>query len=130
MLTDQLQNLDVHQGEEDEEVKFESDPLYDQELDDQDAEWVQVHSGGVANLPSDAILSCPACFSIVCLASQQHELYSNQFRALFVHNCLVAVGKTTEDGYDPVICAICKTELAFRDQEEVYHFYHVLPSST
>jgi hypothetical protein len=127
-----LCNLTLKSGfenESDDKVKnIEVDPLYDDQSDEKDIEWVKKHSGGVSDLPSDAILSCPACFVTVCIASQQHEVYKNQFRALFVNNCLVANGKG-DDGYDPVICAICKTELAFRDQEEVYHFYHVLPSA-
>jgi len=35
---------------------------------------------------SDAILSCPCCFEIVCMDCQRHERYSNQFRAMFVMN--------------------------------------------
>ncbi len=35
---------------------------------------------------SDAILSCPCCFQIVCMDCQRHESYSNQFRAMFVMN--------------------------------------------
>lgn len=33
---------------------------------------------------SDAILSCPSCFNIVCMDCQRHERYANQFRAMFV----------------------------------------------
>jgi hypothetical protein len=33
---------------------------------------------------SDAVLSCPCCFNIVCMDCQRHERYSNQFRAMFV----------------------------------------------
>ncbi|KAL9188320.1 hypothetical protein ACHAXT_006698 [Thalassiosira profunda] len=35
---------------------------------------------------SDAILSCPRCFNIVCMDCQQHERYANQYRAMFVMN--------------------------------------------
>ncbi len=35
---------------------------------------------------SDAVLSCPCCFQIVCMDSQKHEKYENQFRAMFVMN--------------------------------------------
>jgi len=35
---------------------------------------------------SDAILSCPRCFNIVCMDCQQHEKYAGQFRAMFVMN--------------------------------------------
>jgi len=33
---------------------------------------------------SDAVLSCPCCFNIVCMDCQRHERYANQFRAMFV----------------------------------------------
>jgi len=35
---------------------------------------------------SDAVLSCPCCFEIVCMDCQRHERYANQFRAMFVMN--------------------------------------------
>lgn len=35
---------------------------------------------------SDAILSCPCCFQIVCMDCQRHEKYINQYRAMFVMN--------------------------------------------
>lgn len=35
---------------------------------------------------SDAVLSCPCCFSIVCMDCQKHERYTNQWRAMFVMN--------------------------------------------
>mmetsp|Transcript_8449 Transcript_8449/g.9288 ORF Transcript_8449/g.9288 Transcript_8449/m.9288 type:complete len:391 (-) Transcript_8449:28-1200(-) len=35
---------------------------------------------------SDGILSCPCCFTIVCMDCQKHEKYSNQYRAMFVMN--------------------------------------------
>ncbi len=42
---------------------------------------------------SDAVLTCPGCFSLLCLDCQRHELYDNQFRAMFVVNCSVATGE-------------------------------------
>jgi len=35
---------------------------------------------------SDAVLSCPCCFTTVCMDCQQHEKYNNQYRAMFVMN--------------------------------------------
>ena len=35
---------------------------------------------------SDAVISCPCCFQIVCMDCQRHERYANQFRAMFVMN--------------------------------------------
>jgi len=42
---------------------------------------------------SDAVLSCPCCFQIVCMDCQRHEQYSNQFRAMFVMNIGVSWDK-------------------------------------
>ena len=33
---------------------------------------------------SDAVLSCPCCFNIVCMDCQRHVKYENQYRAMFV----------------------------------------------
>jgi E2F-associated phosphoprotein len=38
---------------------------------------------------SDAVLSCPCCFRIVCMDCQRHERYQNQYRAMFVMNIVV-----------------------------------------
>jgi hypothetical protein len=38
---------------------------------------------------SDAILSCPCCFTTVCMDCQQHERYTNQYRAMFVMNVTI-----------------------------------------
>jgi hypothetical protein len=38
---------------------------------------------------SDAVLSCPCCFEIVCMDCQQHDRHPNQFRAMFVMNVAV-----------------------------------------
>ena len=38
---------------------------------------------------SDAILNCPACLTTLCLDCQRHELYHNQYRAMFVLNCSI-----------------------------------------
>ena len=38
---------------------------------------------------SDALLCCPACMTTVCIDCQRHDVYKNQFRAMFVMNCTV-----------------------------------------
>ncbi len=50
---------------------------------------------------SDAILSCPRCFNVVCMDCQQHERYSNQYRAMFVMN--IGVDWTKKMMYDEAI---------------------------
>jgi len=41
---------------------------------------------------SDAVLSCPCCFHILCMDCQRHEKYSNQYRAMFVIDIAVDWG--------------------------------------
>jgi hypothetical protein len=56
---------------------------------------------------SDAMLSCPCCFTVVSLDCQRHTKYHNQYRALFVLNCRInrdegvrMGGDDGEDGED------------------------------
>lgn len=93
----------------DEEPRFPNeDELYDVNADEEDEAYVYSHlrSGVEENVRiqqatqiqdlkvlkprnSDAILSCPCCFLIVCMDCQRHERYPNQFRAMFVMNIVV-----------------------------------------
>jgi hypothetical protein len=60
--------------------------FYDPEADDKDEKWVKKLRKGQN---SDAILTCPLCFTTVCVDCQQHVEFENQFRAMFVMNCRV-----------------------------------------
>jgi 3-phenylpropionate/cinnamic acid dioxygenase small subunit len=89
------------------------DELYDQNLDEEDEAYVYKHlRGGMRETvtvlqketaedgqpqattrkqiqvfrprTSDAVLSCPCCFNIVCMDCQRHQRYLNQYRAMFV----------------------------------------------
>ncbi|CAB9505994.1 e2F-associated phosphoprotein [Seminavis robusta] len=80
--------------------------LYDENMDDDDEAYVYMNLRGgkhsrnenlAAASPkeqpskkvtkprnSDAVLSCPCCFNIVCMDCQKHHRFNNQFRAMFV----------------------------------------------
>lgn len=79
--------------------------LYDDKLDDEDEEYVYMNLRGGKHDPSseeaqgnktaprnhlkkprnsDAIISCPACFSTLSMDTQRHYKYQNQYRAMFV----------------------------------------------
>ncbi|EGZ12422.1 hypothetical protein PHYSODRAFT_336850 [Phytophthora sojae] len=83
------------QGEEDsddsENETVEPDPLYDEQLDDADEQWVQTHFGGAraAKSKTDATLCCPCCFVTVCMICERHATYTNQYRATAAINCRV-----------------------------------------
>lgn len=49
---------------------------------------------------SDAILSCPACMTTLCIDCQRHDLYKNQYRAMFVMNCKVVEDEVLR--YEPI----------------------------
>jgi hypothetical protein len=165
--------------EDDETLKYSTDdPLYGANLDDEDEAWVyqnlrsgiaepvavvrRTHNGQrgkddrleqaklLRPRDSDAVLSCPCCFTIVCMDCQRHETYPNQYRAMFVMNIslqskliydnhskqLVEAtmdldeNDTTTEIYHSVNCLECKTQVAALDmKEEVYHFFGCLASS-
>ncbi|KAK4798543.1 hypothetical protein SAY86_030869 [Trapa natans] len=141
---------------DDDEIDYSSkQEFYDPKLDDKDESWVEKRRHGNA---TDAVLSCPACFTIICLECQRHETYVTQYRAIFVVNCKIKCEdvinqkiiarpgtgrgkrgrKTTEDrveadaiiceSFKHVCCSVCSTEVGVIDEEEVYHFYNVIPS--
>lgn len=112
----------------------------------------QSRSSKVKPLPnSDAVLNCPACFNVLCLDCQRHDVYETQYRAMFVTNCSVdttqrlkypkakagskkKAKKTLEevtdppDEFHPVKCDHCSTEVAMYDKDEIYHFFNVMAS--
>ncbi|KAJ1702071.1 hypothetical protein LUZ63_001850 [Rhynchospora breviuscula] len=143
----------------DDEIDYSVEPeFYDPQLDDVDELWVNKQR---KSQTSDAVLSCPACFTTLCLDCQRHEKYVTQYRAMFVRNCTVktdqilreekkrkkpkrkrntnagpesGLSEPKEDArgpiYRPVCCSVCSTEVGVLDDEEVYHFFDVIPSNS
>ncbi|KAL5993413.1 hypothetical protein ACLOJK_014338 [Asimina triloba] len=125
---------------DDDEVDYSVKPeFYDPDLDDKDELWVHKKRKGCI---SDAILSCPACFTTLCLDCQRHEKYVTQFRAMFVVNCNVMknqvlrerkvskpkrTNRPTDSKEDlekgavfrPVCCSVCSTEVGIFDEGEL-----------
>ncbi|XAR63992.1 hypothetical protein NMG60_11024170 [Bertholletia excelsa] len=138
---------------DDDEIDYSVKPeFYDPHLDDKDELWVQKQRRGCY---SDAVLSCPACFTTLCLECQRHEKYVTQYRAVFVSNCKIKNDEMLQvkslkrkrgkrgtvagagdcrrvdesgEALKPVCCAVCSTEVGVIDEEEIYHFFNVLPS--
>uniref|UniRef100_A0A914W5M7 E2F-associated phosphoprotein n=1 Tax=Plectus sambesii TaxID=2011161 RepID=A0A914W5M7_9BILA len=101
----------VHFKEDEDGMKREDetvDPLYDPNEDEDNEAWVAEHRRSQRQTPqqpcegedgdalpnSDAVLSCPACMSLLTRDCQRHELYKTQYRAMFVQNCRVVEGET------------------------------------
>lgn len=163
-------------NESDEEPRLPNvDELYDVNADEEDEAYVYSHlrsgveesvriqqpnSTQIQDLKvlkprnSDAILSCPCCFLIVCMDCQRHERYTNQFRAMFVMNIAVKwdhrlvyddrqkmlieykkssvnhstttheSGKQKEEVYYTVCCANCTTTVAALDMENQVYHFY------
>ncbi|KAK6028825.1 glucosidase II beta subunit-like protein [Ostertagia ostertagi] len=193
------------------DVKAEAPDFYDPEEDEQNEKWMQQRrkrTTGISSASktekearpridgnSDAVLSCPGCMVLLTRDCQRHEIYNDQYRAMFVENCRVdqaslkiektgkekrrerqrlrkmgldpteqamfvencrvdqaslkieKTGKekrrerqrlrkmgldpteqsdSSEDIFLPVHCAVCSTNVAVMDHDEVYHFFNVL----
>ncbi|KAI9275233.1 E2F-associated phosphoprotein [Helicostylum pulchrum] len=114
--------------------------LYDPELDEKDEEWVSKQidkdSSRTEDIPldnkTDAILTCPMCFTTLCYSCQRHEKYANQFRAMFVRNCHTVPGEKykipgeKDESYFKVTCETCGIQVAMLDDDEIYHFFNVV----
>ncbi|XP_020573082.1 E2F-associated phosphoprotein [Phalaenopsis equestris] len=137
----------------DDEIDYSIKPeFYDPLLDVKDEQWMNKQRKGRT---SDAVLSCPACFTTLCFDCQRHEKYVTQYRAMFVVNCTIRTdqilreqskskrkskklsdsGKFHQDYNDnmvfhPVCCSVCSTEVGVFDKDEVYHFFNVIPSNS
>jgi hypothetical protein len=70
----------------------DEDPLYNPKADDEDAQWMQNNYSEHVTKNSrhtDAFLHCPGCFTLLCVDCQRHDVFLNQYRAMFVKNCKV-----------------------------------------
>jgi hypothetical protein len=148
-------------NDSDDELKYQqADPLYDASADAEDLAWVnkrrktqqqQTKTGGKRS--STRSLSCACCFSPVCDEFQQHETYSQQFRAMTVRNVTLqhvrkenfsgsssssrssssassstAMDTSSNGGggdevFFPAVCDECDTEVAMYSPEE--NVYHL-----
>lgn len=91
----------------------------------------------LARLRTDALLSCPGCFTTVCgVSAQQHTTYRHQFRALAAQNVTTSTTtplvdrRTTEPRqFFSVLCAVCGEEVGVQDVADgTFHFFNVIPS--
>lgn len=116
--------------------------FYDPDADEKAAQKLERLRGG---RHSDAILSCPCCFTSICIECQQHAAYHNQFRAMLVMNCRVdttqivdhqgrgiSIGAMSEeDSLHKVFCAACDAHIGFKEiKSAIYHFIDVLASAS
>mmetsp|Transcript_8371 Transcript_8371/g.25105 ORF Transcript_8371/g.25105 Transcript_8371/m.25105 type:complete len:228 (-) Transcript_8371:956-1639(-) len=146
-----------YSSENEEALGLQTEPpeFYDPNADDEDEKWVASLRRGHR---SDALLSCPACLTTVCVDCQQHDQDESVFRAMFVLNCRVDTSKTMQarpqphgkrrrsrcgdrdsqpaehaaadgDVFHPVFCAVCSQDMGvWGAADQVYQFWHVVPT--
>lgn len=143
-----------------------ADELYDHDLDEENEAYVYRHLRGGAEetitvasagtttggrrLPgqlqvlkprnSDAILSCPCCFQIVCMDCQKHDRYVNQYRAMFVMNIGVQWQKRyrydtgehelVEIESSAIYSSVNVVQDVSKEKEEVYYSVYCLNCNT
>ena len=86
---------------------------------------------------TDAVLSCPGCFTTVTALCQRHERYHEQYRAVFAMNVEVdqtstlrpTDGEDAGERYKEVKCEGCGVIVGVIDEDEVYHFFNVFSSA-
>ncbi|KAL7132176.1 hypothetical protein ABFS83_12G054500 [Erythranthe nasuta] len=132
---------------DDDEIDYSVKPeFYDPKIDERNEKWVKKQRRGFS---SDAVLSCPACFTTLSFDCQRHDKYLTQYRAIFVENCRIKEevatpgskrkrnkkgssqseeGAVATETYKSVCCSVCSTNVGVIDEDEVYHFFNVLPS--
>ncbi|KAJ8662233.1 hypothetical protein O0I10_001926 [Lichtheimia ornata] len=117
----------------DHKIPTNDELLYDPSMDDQDEAWIlnQIKKAGGKEAQTDAVLTCPMCFSPLSYNCQRHERYTNQYRAMFVTNCRIIKSerykdKGSDEAFYPVHCSSCDTHVAMMDEEEVYHFFNII----
>ncbi|KAL3649917.1 hypothetical protein CASFOL_006320 [Castilleja foliolosa] len=127
---------------DDDEIDYSSKPeFYDPKIDEKDELWAHKQRKGQT---SDAVLTCPACFTTLCLDCQRHEKQVTRYRAIFVVNCRIkeeeaqpgskrtrneeSARGTAAETFKRVCCSVCSTDVGVIDEDEVYHFFNVIPS--
>lgn len=98
-------------------------PFYDDQIDEENRQWVDEnlrrHKESIE--PSDARLSCPCCFTEVCVDTTRDAKCPTKYHAKFAVHCTVQ----PEDG--SVHCIDCHTTVG-RFHNDTYTFDAVVPS--
>jgi len=135
-----------HQGLRGNVGAREARDFFDADADARDEAALVRAVGGPSAAKTDAMLSCPGCFALVCALCQRHERFE-QYRAVFARN--VEVDETSawrpsddvrvdgvegaktqgKERYREVKCETCRTVVGVMDEDEVYHFFNVFASA-
>jgi len=114
------------------------DLFYDATLDAKDEKRVRgkkkKKKNDATEAQTDAILSCPKCLSTVCAQCQRHEKFDLQFRAVESFGTTVDEDIIFSDDNGSfrgrkVRCEACEETVGLLDEEDVYHFFNVVPSN-
>ena len=134
----------------DTESAAEPDVLYDKDADDADSAWVEVNMrrgqgrSGLVMRPTAALLSCPSCFSMVCVDCEEAKGSEDaimRWRAAAACDCEVAQapashadacpssGSRASCAQNDVQCGYCGTVVGTFDAvRSSFLFHNVIPS--
>ncbi|KAN0025660.1 hypothetical protein ACTFIU_010254 [Dictyostelium citrinum] len=90
----ELGDQDYSENDDDIKKSFteeEKNQLYfDENEDDENEKWMKDNYKLSGKFKSDGRISCPCCFTLLCIECQQHSSYINQYRAIEVKNCTIS----------------------------------------
>eukprot|EP01124_Arcella_intermedia_P004435 TRINITY_DN12527_c0_g1_i1.p1 TRINITY_DN12527_c0_g1~~TRINITY_DN12527_c0_g1_i1.p1 ORF type:complete len:176 (-),score=37.76 TRINITY_DN12527_c0_g1_i1:178-681(-) len=97
-----------------------------------DAKFAKLYSQMPFKKPArktDAVLSCPGCFSVVCEMCRQDEgaPFNEWIAQEVTENCLKS-HLTNDEGHYTIHCKQCHADLGSFSPDEGYHFDSVIPS--
>ncbi|KAL7090702.1 hypothetical protein ACP275_12G057700 [Erythranthe tilingii] len=115
---------------DDDEIDYSAKPeFYDPKIDERNEKWVKKQRRGFS---SDAVLSCPACFTTLSFDCQRikEEVATpgSKRKRNKKGSSQSEEGAVATEKYKSVCCSVCSTDVGVIDEDEVYHFFNVLPS--
>lgn len=96
------------------------DPLYDNQIDDENSQWVSQNLRQGNKTPSDAIISCPCCFTELCFDTKRDPKSMTRYFASHAIHCIVK-----EDFQ--IHCIECDT-IVGKFENQRFTFEAVVPS--
>ncbi|GBG30291.1 E2F-associated phosphoprotein [Hondaea fermentalgiana] len=129
---DEEQQQKQQPDEEENQELDEEMELHDDEEDERNKHFVKKHFRDKNVARSDALLSCPGCFSTVAYDTTQHPRVKTWYTSKRAFNCNVRETNAREadiDAENVLECAECSTALGVQREDHVFEFRTALPSA-
>ncbi|THD22696.1 hypothetical protein D915_006500 [Fasciola hepatica] len=65
------------------------DLFYDETEDELNAQWISEHLPGNSGKPSDAVLNCPCCMTVLTVSCRRHAKFRTKYSSKFPVHCIV-----------------------------------------